>query len=375
MNILYVGRFTTPKDAASLRVFGIAKALSEKGHNVEFLCKEEYSQTDITENGFRYRYVFNKKEGKPALFYEWCTGSRTAEIISKLTERSSVDAVILYNATIIETKKILSICKRRNILLYSDTTEWYEIGHGKNLLVSLYALLVIARIRCCDKKLDGVIAISDYLNNYYQKRNIKSIKIPPLFCYEPQNAAANGNDMPTLLYAGNPGTKDELNIIIESVTDINSRESKVKLVFIGTPKPKNHQKLSEHNIVFLPKCSNEEIIERLKKADFTFLFRRDATFAKAGYSTKLAESLYNGVPVLCNSIGGADLDIKDGYNGIKIKDLSADAIKKALNRALDLTDTGFKELKEHSAEFGKNNYYYKNYSDKLSRFFIGCEDN
>lgn len=375
MNILYVGRFTTPKDAASLRVFGIAKALSEKNHHIEFLCTEEYSKTEITQNGFKYKYVFNKQISKPLLFKEWCTGSRTAKIISKSAQESSIDAIILYNATAIQTRKILSICKKHNILLYSDVTEWYEIGHGKGLAASLYAWLVIARIRNCDNKVNGVIAISDYLNDYYLKRKIKVIKIPPLFCYEPQNTAANGNDVPTFLYAGNPGTKDELNMIIESAVNINSRESKIKLVFIGTKKPKNAENLLKHNIVFLPKCSNSETIKQLKKADFTFLFRREATFAKAGYSTKLAESLYNGVPVLCNAIGGADLDIKHGYNGIKIEELSEQSVLKGLKEALDLSGAQLKELKENSADFGSKKYFYQNYCDVLSQFISQTEGN
>lgn len=53
---------------------------------------------------------------------------------------------------------------------------------------------------------------------------------------------------------------------------------------------------------------------------------------RQAFPQMLSESLSLGVPVLCNSVGGADEIIQDGQNGIKVEGSDTNTIIAAIDR-------------------------------------------
>jgi glycosyltransferase involved in cell wall biosynthesis len=68
------------------------------------------------------------------------------------------------------------------------------------------------------------------------------------------------------------------------------------------------------------------VLKNLEEADFTVLMRSpDQRYAKAGFPTKVVESLSSGTPVICNITSDLGDYIRDGENGIVVDRCSAEA--------------------------------------------------
>ena len=372
MRLLYIGAIQLPvRDAASIRVYNIGYAIKQSGHSVDYLCLESYGSEPTAWGDSSYHYVFLKEPSSTEKMHELLFGSRALAKLKELCQEKRYDAVILYNTTSFIENKIIKYCRREHIRVYADVTEWYEVRtpkSKKDLFPYVNALSVDRRIRKLDQRLDGVIAISRYLYDYYSKLGVNVIRIPPIFHYERHFLDTDG-DCKTILYAGSPAVgKDEIGILIDAVKAVNRESVMLKLVFVGVNRPEDADALEKYGISFRPRCNTDQVIEYVRSSDFTVLFRQEKRFAKAGYSTKVAESLFNGVPVLCNEIGGTDTDIENMKNGIKIKGLSMDDVYAGLQQMARLNREEGAELRRNSREIGDRLFNAAHYVELLDTF-------
>ena len=372
MRLLYIGAIQLPvRDAASIRVYNIGYAIKQSGHSVDYLCLESYGSEPTAWGDSSYHYVFLKEPSSTEKMHELLFGSRALAKLKELCQEKRYDAVILYNTTSFIENEIIKYCRREHIRVYADVTEWYEVRtpkSKKDLFPYVNALSVDRRIRKLDQRLDGVIAISRYLYDYYSKLGVNVIRIPPIFHYERHFLDTDG-DCKTILYAGSPAVgKDEIGILIDAVKAVNRESVMLKLVFVGVNRPEDADALEKYGISFRPRCNTDQVIEYVRSSDFTVLFRQEKRFAKAGYSTKVAESLFNGVPVLCNEIGGTDTDIENMKNGIKIKGLSMDDVYAGLQQMARLNREEGAELRRNSREIGDRLFNAAHYVELLDTF-------
>ena len=90
-----------------------------------------------------------------------------------------------------------------------------------------------------------------------------------------------------------------------------------------------------------------------------------------GFSTKLAEYLISGVPVLVTDVSDNKIYIKDGFNGFMVDEISATGFEKKL---IDIV--GNYEVEKHivskeAFNTAKNHFDYRLYKDILTNFFFG----
>ena len=372
MRLLYVGAIQLPnRDAASIRVYNIGYAIKQSGHSVDYLCLESYGSESAAWGDSIYHYVFSKEPSSKEKMHELLFGSRALARLKALCQENRYDAVILYNTTSFIENKIIKYCRREHIRVYADVTEWYELRtpkSKKDLFPYVNALSVDRRIRKLDQKLDGVIAISRYLYEYYSKQGVSVIRIPPIFHYDRHYLDTDG-ECKTILYAGSPAVgKDEIGILIDAVKAVNRESVMLRLVFVGVNRPENADTLEKYGITFKPRCNTDQVIEYVRASDFTVLFRREKRFAKAGYSTKVAESLFNGVPVLCNEIGGTDTDIENRKNGIKIKGLSMEDVHEGLLQIARLNREESAEIRRNCRVIGDHLFNADHYVEQIDAF-------
>ena len=368
MKFIYIGRVSyLMSDAASIRVHNVGAALRLKGHKVDYICQEGAVPGGRVEKDCGTCYgVFNEKSGKISMWVEWLFGNRAAKLLKKRLKVERYDGVILYNTPFTTSKRIMKLCRKHKMSVFGDVTEWYEIKWSKGPLACAYAWLVDRRIRFLDPNCDGIIAISPYLEEFY-KEKVPTINLPPVFEGEGR-CNTSKNKIPRFLYAGSPSKKDELFHFIQAMKEINNDGIRAELTIIGAPIPEDSEKLALKGIHYFPRMPREAILDTLGEHDFSVLFRREARYAKAGYSTKVAEALYNGTPVFCNEIGGADLDIQDGLNGIKIGFADTRTIKNALLRIIQIPSEEIAQMKKNAFNFGRKKYSRKNYEEALSEF-------
>lgn len=336
--ILYLGGFELPdRNAAAHRVLGNAKALRALGWDVVFVGIDQSGSetagvldTKSDVQGFaRYAVPYPRTNRRWVRYL-----SDAAPYIAVCEAVGSVSAMILYNAPSVVMAKLMRYCRARGIVCIADSTEWYS-SKGRGFA---YSVLKSAdtwfRMRILQKRMDGLIVISRYLERYYAAlRHL--VVIPPLTdsAEEKWHIAEHVPDASglKLVYAGSPERKDRIDILIEA---LSRTKRPYRLDVIGMTKEEyltvapQHRRFVErtNEIRFHGRLSHIKALEFVQKADFSCFFREDDRVSRAGFPTKFAEAVSSGTPVITNATGDLNELLRDSRLGYRVERLSSDAI-------------------------------------------------
>ncbi|MFQ7156080.1 MAG: glycosyltransferase [Merdimonas faecis] len=336
--ILYIGGFELPdKNAAAQRVVGIAKALRELEYNVCFLNSIKNS-TIITPEKKEYFgfecYEYRREKEKDYLF--------SAKTVLAKIYQIKPNIIIAYNYPAYALEKIRKYCLHQNIRCYVDSTEWYQ-AFGNNLVYRIIKNIDTKhRMVNVQKKMDGIIAISRYLYEYY-KDETNTVIIPPIVDLNDEKwniASAKNKKFTSFVYAGSPSIqKEKLDVIIEAIERVPSKYS-VLLNVVGVTEKQfkemySWEKPISERVKFWGRVEHRKAIEIIKQSNWSVILRENNQVVKAGFPTKLVESISCGTPVIVNEFSNIK-DYLDDTNSIMIPDLSKIdfAIEKALNSSV-----------------------------------------
>lgn len=336
--ILYIGGFELPdKNAAAHRVLSNAKIFRELGKQVVFIgidkslpWNSDVLATRMEVQGFDAYSVPYPKGSKSWLKY--LTDIKDyVEICEKL---GNVEMMILYNFQAIAMKRLMGYCKKKGIKCCADVTEWRSAKSEGIIYRILKDSDTWYRMHVLHKKLDGLIVISRYLENYYI--NCKNVVFIPVLvdCSEKkwENNYDKSNDVLKLVYAGNPGRKDRLDKLIEALDKV---ERKYLLDVIGITKEQYLSYYPEHteilkrrtDIVFHGRMPHLETLDYVKRANYSCFFRDDDRVSKAGFPTKFVEAVSCGTPVLTNRTSSISEFCANNMNAIIIEKFDSEEIK------------------------------------------------
>lgn len=385
--ILYLGNFELPdKNAAAQRVINVSKILKKLKFEIVLIGvtknEEHFKNKKIfKEEKFEY---FEKKYPKSLL--EWLKQlssiKKEKKIISNL---ESLEAIVCYNYPAIALLKLKYYCKKRNIKIIGDITEWYEPAK-KNFLYNFFKNLDTSlRMKYVNKKLDGLICISKFLQEYYSK-NI-TLYLPGMVDKNDKKWKMVGsylkNEIPTFIFIGNPGErceKERLDWLIKAVCSLNEEGKKCKLNIVGVTEKefeKNYKELKlskyceEEIIKFIGKIPHIEALIHLKKADFSVIPREIKINTNAGFPTKLGESFSCGTPVIATKTGDIEKFLIEGKNGFLIEEVSYNGLLKKLDELLNnkLLDYNF----FHKWTIENNQLDISKYEDSTQNFLKELE--
>nr|WP_321305645.1 glycosyltransferase [uncultured Sphaerochaeta sp.] len=363
--IIYAGKFELPdRNAEAQRVMANAKAFREKGYTVIFvgithdpILNISFLDTQCVYEGFK-----SYSRPYPKSILQWVRYSIDSPEVRELIKifNDEVATVILYNYPAIATLEILHICKKNKIKVFSDCTEWYApfTKHKKPSLIKFIDTEL--RMRIINKRVDGILVISKYLNNYYMK-SLPTFLIPPLVDKQdnkwntPRQVDINQE---TIVYAGSPGKKDRLDLVVSAVL---KSELPINLIVIGVTQQefltmyRNFCKEEIGKIDFLGRLSHAEVIASLRRADHTCFFRDNTRMSNAGFPTKFVESISAGVPVITNSTSDIKFYADQIGSCVVIEDINSDSIVKSLKLAITLKKTAIPQ----------NFFDYRNYHNEF----------
>lgn len=341
---LYIGGFELPdKNAAAHRVISVAKIFRELGKEVVFVGVRKdgekglpFLSTKTEIYGFRaYSQVY---PGNYRMWFRYITSIK--HYIEVVEASGGVSGIICYNFPAAGLEKIRRYCKKNGIRSYADITEWYSVSGRPFAERLIKGMDIFFAMRVVHKRMDGLLVISRYLEHYYRHHN-NVVCIPPLVDLSEEkwkNTSEKSLDLLKLVYAGSPGKKDRIDILLEALRGLRRR---YRLDVAGITEAEylvSHPEQAEwiqtnENIIFHGRLSHWETLTLIKKANYSCFFRDVSRLTTAGFPTKLVEAVSCRTPVLTNRTSDIGEYLRDGKNGILIKEASTEEISEALNHA------------------------------------------
>lgn len=358
--ILYIGGFEMPdKNAAAQRVLSIAKALREAGYDTQFYGITQSGDTEGEVDGFHYEAYPHPKGTKA--WFKYALGLGVINYI----RQNEPDYVFLYNYPGIAQEKVIRYCRKRGIRTVGDITEWYR---PKNLPKRIDTFL---RMKISNKHLDGIIAISRYLYNFYSNQYLTLL--PPLvdkaerkWSIQPEKRK---EEKIHLVYIGTGSIKDRLDKIMKGIIQTGADKYHLDVIGItGQQYEKIYQQevnFSNIDVVFHGRLPHQEALKFLMGADFQIFFRDFIRVNNAGFPTKFVESMSAGVPVITNRISNIEDYIRNGENSFMIEHPEEDEICEVLKHVSTLSRVEIENIKSKCL---KEEFDYRNYIKQLEMF-------
>lgn len=332
--IFYVSRSGLPITAPGIRIANLSNLIDKNLYKIHYfcICEEKKEELELADKSYHDKYgnltliyqnntytYINLRNTVIENYVELFTSSRQFRELLKYIKEINPKIIILYNPTFSLENKLYRKAKQMDIRIFVDVTEWYEYRRNDTFNKRFIAKSVDKRIKKLDQDMDGIIAISQYLVDFYTKKKANVIYIPPIMLECP-NVNVHINEIKECIYAGSPKQKDNIYNVISAVLKLNKNKINIKLKLIGITYEElmsyyrcEKEYLSTSGILCYGRLMHKDVIEILKNADFSFLFREPKRYAKAGFSTKLSECISLGIPILCNRVGGAECII-ESYN-------------------------------------------------------------
>lgn len=366
--ILYIGGFELPdKNAAAQRVMANAKLLKGMGYSITFLgVSKDVLNAPNNVNDFEslpVPYPTNTKQWVHHIF----TFVDSSEILKR-----KPDYVVLYNFPAIASLRILRACHKHGIKVIHDLTEW-ESNNKWSPSDIMRKIDINLRMRYCTKKMDGVIAISKFLYEYY-KNYTNTILVPPTV--DLQDAKFNrardlgdSSGITKVVYAGSPGvvaSKDRLDYIISEVNSIPN----VRLDIVGQTIEQYRAVFGDNteignNVFFHGRVSHTEAIRFVCNADFQVLIRDNTLKNNAGFPTKFVESMSCCTPLIATVTSNILDYLEDGVNGFIVS--KEHSLREVLRKVANMSATEKQKMKE--ACRACECFDYRSYRSEFSKIF------
>lgn len=376
MRVLICGLFKTPDgDAGALRQ-----------HKLAIMCREIGYESLVVglgkSNGMKHESIdgityVSLREGADNVRDKVMSHLRYWKRLKKEMATYQPDVIIMDDLGAAKTIKLKQYCKKKKIRLIHDSVEWYspeQFKHGKFSMAYIEKDILN---RFLIDKTCGVIAISRYLEEHFKSKGCQCVRIPIVIteadlCKEKELP----KDKIVFTYAGQPGRKDYLHVMLDAFALLpDNMLQRVVFNIVGCTKEQmlaagiSGEVLKKLNkqLVIHGRVSHEEVLHILKETHFTLLMRSPVQrYAKAGFPTKVVESLSRSTPVICNLTSDLGEYIVDGQNGFIVAECSSHSLQQQLFRAIGQSVTQRARMCSEAYETADKCFRYKAYMAKLN---------
>ncbi len=195
---------------------------------------------------------------------------------------------------------------------------------------------------------NGLVVISTNLEKYFSRYNPVMVRIPILSEPRPDSSGfrpslVNGGIF-RMCFAGEVSVRKEgMDVLLEAISQLKNRFANFELHLYGLVTEYDSRKIFRElvpkydvaaNIFYHGVMNQTEVPSELRKAHLLLLTRPLNTMTHYGFSTKLAEYMASGVPVLISNVSDNSLFIRDGVNGYCIDRLDAATISTKLHQII-----------------------------------------
>ena len=374
MRVLLCSYFKFPLGCAgAIRHEKFAQMLQQIGHEVLIVGLGEFNNFKIESyNGIKYtsfRYSSTSLISKIVMRLKYWNN------LKRMIESYMPHCIIMDDMRPYVTIQLKAYAHKKNIKLIHDSVEWYSPEQFKlGVFSPAYIKKDIVNRFLVDRSMN-VIAISRYLTDYYTSKKINCVNIPIVVTEEDLIKEKTIGDMVNFVYAGQAGKKDYIDIVLKAMMMLPQEElSKFKFHILGcTEEQLLLNGVSQvtidsirSSLIFYGRVPRLRVLEVLKQSDFTVLMRSETQrYAKAGFPTKLVESLSHSTPVIANLTSDMELYLKDGNNSLIVPECTSEALVKVLQKAIELPLKTRREMCENAYQTAKTKFYYTNFIPDL----------
>lgn len=275
-----------------------------------------------------------------------------SQVKKYLRDCGPIDAMLIYSIPIKALLFLKKYAKKNHIILIHDSVEWYSKSEFKHPYLSYeYWRKELYNRYLIDRNFK-VIGISSYLCNHFKGRGIDTVRIPVILKIKDSIAKKNLNSkyINIAYIGGYAPKKDQIGAFLRAYIGLDSQyKKKIHLSFIGM-NVKQVAAIAEVDTLSIEKTNSiqcygkiqrNELIEMMRTVDYTVLIRHsEKRYARAGFPTKVVESLASATPVIANISSDLGLYLQDGINSFVLKDLDEEYLKNFLVSLADQMQIG-----------------------------------
>lgn len=379
--IMYVGDVGKPNTALSIHAQNMARLFGKMGYHTTFICDAYKGMNKISDETELFNYCYTSKfiTIPKISAIEWLidelTGWKYRKILKEKIRSKKPEFVLMYGYA--GESWMVKYCHKKKIPFIVERVDWFEKSDRTGFIErELFQRQVDKTILKIDKHVDGVISISKFFEEYYYKMNVPTIFVPPIFEFGNNDILKNyeRSSMLHLVYAGSiGGNKDYIFPVLQAVKRINSKKIRIHMDLIGLTLGQVENLTGEacwqkYGVDILGRVPNSMAKRIIQKADFSFLLRENKQYAKAGFSTKFAESMCLGVPVICTKVGGADSVITHMYDGICLGNNDISTIEKTLIFLMNKSSEEIMEMKSNAYITASRLFNIESYVEGMDEF-------
>ncbi len=383
MRVLLTGAFRYPDgDAAAFRVASVASLFRSGGAEVVVAGWEtavDHSESYM-HGGVRCfpQAEFRERSASPAtrLLGFARRGDHT---MAWLREQPSFDVIVAYNPPARFAASVLQHCAEHGRTAVLDSTEWYDSRHLPAGRFGPAAVENWYRMHSVYPRYQHVIAISTWLERYYEGRNV--MRLPPLLALGDNGSHADDrppiNNGIRLVYAGQAGRKDRLGALLRALPRmVRELSVPVRLTIAGMSDADmtalcasdgiDRASLSG-SVRCLGRISRDAVASLYRRSHFSVLFRTNARYAWAGFPTKAVESWANGCPIICNPVGDLASMAEHNVDALVVTESQlADRLPRML--ASVISDGRFAAMSQASVRTAQQRFSPDTYAPRFSAF-------
>ena len=379
--IMYVGDVGKPNTALSIHAQNMARLFGKMGYHTTFICDAYKGMNKISDETELFNYCYTSKfiTIPKISAIEWLidelTGWKYRKILKEKIRSKKPEFVLMYGYA--GESWMVKYCHKKKIPFIVERVDWFEKSDRTGFIErELFQRQVDKTILKIDKHVDGVISISKFFEEYYYKMNVPTIFVPPIFEFGNNDILKNyeRSSMLHLVYAGSiGGNKDYIFPVLQAMKRINSKKIHVHMDLIGLTLGQVENLTGEacwqkYGVDILGRVPNSMAKRIIQRADFSFLLRENKQYAKAGFSTKFAESMCLGVPVICTKVGGADSVITHMYDGICLENNDISTIEKTLIFLMNKSSEEIMEMKSNAYITASRLFNIESYIEGMDGF-------
>lgn len=327
--------------------FGYSPCLIFEYSNNDYLKRikhENYTSVSLRKNVFKHSPLLSKIFSK--IGYE----KRYIKNLSSVIEKDDL-VLIGGNFSLKSIRKMNAISKKIGAKSILSMTEKYSkseffangfFSFEYNINKNIY--------RKYSLNDPPVIAISTYMANCFIEKGAKTCVIP--FCFDSNRFYKNNqiqdfvpNKRISFIYCGKPSNKD---LLVEMIKGFLLLEApvlqSVELSIIGVDETWVRKRFSfeekqliKQFTIFYGNKNRNFISSIYQNFHFSILLRPfNKDYSKAGFPTKISESLFFGVPPITNLTSDLSFYLKDKENSIVVHGETAKDFCEAIKRALSV---------------------------------------